>query len=324
MAETINTAQAANQISDEIFSTFKWFKQELLDQNIPCHIEEHKKKTHPCDCVFYYIDPYLGKVVYFNTDLKSYGAGSISNTAVSDAIKSLALATHCANSSEEWRRIYVLPENEFDYIIRGLLFVYNHDNRYTNDFYEQLSVINPLNIKIAKNQQLHVFGPDQIKNCFSVASDLQTLIGRLNIENYGFWHPDMIIHKVRHGNVWEHPATIEMLSSSIIIVKYRTRTNEEGYIVYYMRSGDTEEEFLYLIDFLSHYQILSEALPINLRFISSDVSGSVMTNYNHGRYRYMQDWSMSEARENQLNMIKPEKVNRQIAHYNIGELGWKS
>lgn len=150
MAETINTAEAAVQISDEIFSTFKWFRHELFDQNLKCQIAEHSKKTHPCDCVFYYIDPYLGKLVYFNTDLKSYGAGSIKKNAVFNALKSLALATHCANVSDDWQGLYLLPESQYDFAIRGLLFVYNHDNKYTDDFHEQLSAINPANIKIGR------------------------------------------------------------------------------------------------------------------------------------------------------------------------------
>lgn len=323
MAETINTAEAAAQIADEIFSTFKWSRHELFDQNLECHITEHLKNTHPCDCVFYYIDPYLGKLVYFNTDLKSYGAGSIKKNAVFNALKSLALATHCANISDEWQGLYLLPESQYDFTIRGFLFVYNHDNNYTDDFYEQLSAINFSNIKIAKNQQLHIFGPDQIKDCFAISSDFQMLTGRIGIEKHGFWYPDMILHKVRHGNVWEQPATIELLSSHIIIIKYKTRELIEGYVIYYNRNGDTEDEFLYLIDLLSHYQILSESVPINLRFISGETSKNILTNFKNGKYRYMQDWSMDEAREGQLNLIKAEKVNRQAPHYNIGELGWR-
>lgn len=323
MAETINTAEAAAQISDEIFSTFKWQRLELFDQNLPCQIDEHNKNTHPCDCVFYYVDPYLGKVVYFNTDLKSYGAGSISKNGVLNALKSLALATHCANISDDWQSLYVLPEIQFDYTIRGFLFVYNHDNNYTNDFHEQLSSINTANLKIAKNQQLHVFGPNQIKDCYAISSDFQSLLGRKNIEQYGFWYPDMILHKVRHGSIWDQPATIELLSSPLVILKYKTRENAEGYIIYYMRNGDTEDEFVYLIDLLSHYQILSEELPINLRFASNNTSSNVLTNFKNGKYRYMQDWSMDNAREEQLNRIKPEKINRHVPHYNIGELGWR-
>lgn len=323
MAETINIAEAAAQISEEIFSVFKWERQELFDQNLQCQIAEHSKKTHPCDCVFYYIDPYLGKYVYFNTDLKSYAAGSINKTSVSTALKSLGLATHCANISDEWAAKYVEPNDQFDHMIRGFLFVYNHDNNYTNEFHEQLDGINSASLKIAKDQQIHVFGPEQIKDCFAISSDFETLIGRRKIDKYGFWYPDMIQHKVKHGDIWEQPATIELLSGPLIIIKCQNSKEEESYIIYYKRDGDTIDEFVYLIDLLSHYQILSEALPINLRFISNNTSNDVLTNFKNGIYRYMQDWSLDEAREKQLNLIKPEKVTRHSAHYNIGELGWR-
>lgn len=323
MAETINTAEAAVQISKEVFSVFKWKKGELHDQNLDCVIPEHGKSTHPCDCVFYYIDPYLGKVIYLNTDLKSYGAGSIKKTAVGNALKSLSLATHCANVSDQWKNLYLLPDIEFDYNIRGFLFVYNHDKEYSNNFHEQLSAINPANLKIAKNQQLHVFGPRQIEDCFAISSDLKIQKGDQDIEKYSFWYPDMIIHKVRHGDPWDQPATIELLSSPLIIVKYLTRAKEEGYIIYYRRDGNSVEEFVYLIDLLSHYQILSEELPINLRFISKHADNNIQTNFKNAKYQYMQNWSMDEARERQLNQISPELVTRHTAHYNIGELGWR-
>ncbi|MEH6729849.1 MAG: hypothetical protein V7726_04550 [Pseudoalteromonas distincta] len=323
MAETINIAEAAAQISEEIFSVFKWERQELFDQNLGCQIQEHDKKTHPCDCVFYYIDPYLGKYVYLNTDLKSYAAGTINKNSVLIALKSLALATHCANISDEWEAKYVEPSDHFDHVIRGFLFVYNHDNSYTNDFHEQLDGINSASLKIAKDQQVHVFGPEQIKDCYAIACDFQILKGKNQIIDYGFWYPDMIQHKVKHGDTWEQPATIELLSSPLIIIKYKNLKDEESYVIYYKRNGDTIDEFVYLIDLLSHYQILSEALPVNLRFISSNISKNVKTNFKHGVNRYMQDWSLDEAREKQLNLIKAELVTRQSAHYNIGDLGWR-
>ncbi|MGL1958760.1 MAG: hypothetical protein OCD00_15770 [Colwellia sp.] len=322
MAETINTAEAAVQISNEIFTTFKWSISELHDQNMDCAIKEHDKKTHPCDCVFYYIDPYLGKVIYLNTDLKSYGKDSIQKQSVKIALKSLSLATHCANVSDSWNDNYLLPHDGLDYQVRGFLFVYNHDKNYSKDFHEQLSAINPSTLPIAKKQMLHIFGPKQIEDCYAIASDLNILIGQKKVKNYSFWYPDMMLHKVRHGDVWDQPATIEMLSSPLIIVKYQTET-EEGYVIYYKRDGEKEDEFIYLIDMLSHYQLLSEGLKIDLRFISKDRSTNIKTNFRNAKLKYMQTWSMDEGREKQLNLITPTIVNRMTSHYNIGELGWK-
>jgi hypothetical protein len=324
MAETINTAEAAVQISEEIFSTFKWNIQELYDQNLDCVFEEHDKKTHPCDCVFYYIDPYKGKYIYFNTDLKSYSKESIQNTSVSNAMKSLTISVHCASVSDSWQKKYLLPESVLDYEIRGFLFVYNHDDRYSNDFHEQIAGLKLNNLPIAESNILHVMGPSQIEDCYSIAADLNTAIGKLDIEKYTFWYPDMIMHKVKHGEYWEQPATIELLSSAVIIVKYQKKTGVCGYIIYYKRDGAEVDEFVYLIDMLSHYQILSEGLEISLRFIGQKRDSEIRTNFKNAVYKYMQVWNMDEVRESQLNLIKPLVITRQTAHYNIGELGWRN
>lgn len=323
MAETINTAEAANQISREIFSTFKWQLSELHDQNLPCIITEHNKRTHPCDCVFYYTDPYQGKVIYLNTDLKSYAASSISNTSVNTALRSLSLAVHCASVSEDWNNKYLLPSGNLDYSIRGFLFVYNHDSTYSNEFYVKLGETETSSLPIAKNQQLHVFGPKQIDNCYALSTDLLLLLRQMDIADYTFWYPDMMLHKVRHGDIWDQPATVELLTSPLIIVKYRKSNSEEGYIIYYSRPGQSEDEFIYLIDLLSHYQILSEGLPIDLRFIAPDRDQNIRTNFRNAKLQYMQTWSMDEAREHQLNLITAAQVTRHTAHYNIGELGWR-
>jgi hypothetical protein len=323
VSETINIAEAANQISREIFSTFKWDLSELHEQNLLCEIHEHNKKTHPCDCVFSYTDPYQGKVIYLNTDLKSYAAASISNNSVFNALRSLSLAVHCANVSPSWNDTYLLPTQNQDYTVRGFLFVYNHDANYSNEFYELLAQTEISSLPIAKNQQLHVFGPKQIENCFALSTDLLILLRQKDITDYTFWYPDMMLHKVRHGGLWDQPATVELLTSPLIIVKYKKRNAEEGYIIYYSRSGDTVEEFVYLIDLLSHYQILSEGIPIDLRFIAPDRAPNIRTNFRNASLQYMQTWSLDEVREHQLNLITPSQVNRQSAHYNIGELGWR-
>ncbi|MFQ3250580.1 MAG: hypothetical protein ACI9O6_002419 [Glaciecola sp.] len=323
MAETINTAEAALQISTEIFETFKWKISELYDQNLTCEVLAHEKKTHPSDCVFFYPDPYTGKIVYFNTDLKSYGAKTINNTSVKKALKSLAMATHCASITESWKNNYILPNEQFDHEVRGFLFVYNHDSEYSNDFHEHLAATNPSTLPIVKDTMLHVFGPAQIEECFAISSDLEIQKSRLKISKYSFWYPDMILHKVRHGDIWDQAATVETLVNPIIILKYQDKNEEQGFIIYYRRSGETVDEFVYLIDVLSHYQILSQGLKIDLRFIAKNRSDSIRTNFRNAKYRYMQAWSLDEERERQLNLINQSQVNRLTSHYNIGELGWK-
>jgi hypothetical protein len=322
MSETINTSYAANLISENIFSTFKWELHELHDQNLECEFKEHKKKTHPCDCVFHYVDPYTGKTLYFNTDLKSYAKKSITSSTIKTALDSLAMSIHCAGVSESWQKAYLNQSSDLDHEIRGFLFVYNHDNNYSNDFHEQFSEINLTTFPIAKGNFIHFMGPKQIEDCYSIACDINICIGKMKIEKYTFWYPDMMMHKVKHGEYWEQPATIEQLSSPILITKYEKNDGKKGYLIYYKRAGNEIDEFVYLIDMLSHYQILSEELQITLKFIGQDRDSNIMANFKNAKLKYMQIWNMDEVRENQLNLIVPERVTRHSEHYNIGELGW--
>lgn len=136
--ETSAIQRVAGKISEDIFSVFKWNSAAREDMNWDCCQEAHSKKTHPSDVVFYYIDPYEEEMVYLNTDLKSYAEGTIGKKIVEGALTSLALATECANVSEEWRMKYV-HEESLGYNVRGLLFLYNHDNLYDKDFYENIT-----------------------------------------------------------------------------------------------------------------------------------------------------------------------------------------
>jgi len=128
--ETAGIAELANKISKELFEWFKWERVPVLDQNFRCVKQEKhapRKKTdhtHPVDVVFHYVDPYLGRRVLLNTDLKSYAKGSISASAIRSALRSLAQTIDCACVSEEWSGRYDLTNESLD--VRGMLFVYNN------------------------------------------------------------------------------------------------------------------------------------------------------------------------------------------------------
>lgn len=141
MAENGPIEDVAKKISDELFSRFKWRRNGPADQDFVCEKQEQHKPadkkqlhTHPTDAVFYYKDPYLNKTVYFNTDLKSYGKSSIKKSSVESSLKSLANTVACAKRSQLWQEKYIIDSESYE--IRGLLFVYNHDNLSTTDFYD--------------------------------------------------------------------------------------------------------------------------------------------------------------------------------------------
>jgi len=161
MAETLNIGELAVDISNDVLSWFKWEVIDLYDENFSCKkTEQHfnkdndsassneetklssddsepakaKEHTHPVDVVFKYTDPYSGRDILFNTDLKSYKSTSIRPGDVREMLQSIAKSIDCASISKEWKARY--GYNSTNYEIRGMLFIYNHDGEYHRNFYD--------------------------------------------------------------------------------------------------------------------------------------------------------------------------------------------
>ncbi|RYZ80706.1 MAG: hypothetical protein EOP04_25375, partial [Proteobacteria bacterium] len=161
MAETANIAKMAEKLSDEIFGEFLWTKVGPTNQNWPCEDpSRHKVKTHPSDVVFFYDEPYSVSRTYINCDLKSYAANSISPINVRGAVESLAKQIACAETSDEWRRLYVHENVTSE--VAGLLFVYNHDGGYDKDFQAKLETVKSEKLDLPKGTKLVVMGPADI------------------------------------------------------------------------------------------------------------------------------------------------------------------
>src|SRR4051794_26129677 len=103
MPETTNIMRMAELASDQIFSAFGWERIGPTNQNTECVDQEQhgkKRKVHPTDAVFRYLDPYLGYDVYVDSDLKSYAAGSLQTVDLSAVIRDTGRAAECANKSQ--------------------------------------------------------------------------------------------------------------------------------------------------------------------------------------------------------------------------------
>ncbi|RZQ53274.1 hypothetical protein C1E23_10105 [Pseudoalteromonas phenolica] len=175
MAETGNIETLAKLVSKDIFQWFKWKACPLTDVNWDCVLDEHtNKKTHPSDVVYYYNEPYSGKTTYINTDLKSYKKGSISSTSISKALSSLALSIECANISPSWQEKFIVDETTFG-IVKGLLFLFNHDDEFDKDLEEVINEIDFDKIGIPPSVSLTLFDPLKIKLLVDIAHDLRGL-----------------------------------------------------------------------------------------------------------------------------------------------------
>lgn len=136
-----------------------------------------------------------------------------------------------------------------------MLFVFNHDGKAQGQFAKYFRGIGRTNIPVAPGQLLHVLGPEKITDLFAVATDIRLEIqGKRINELYRFHYPDLILWKRHTADDERGGATIETLMSPYFILRYEEVRKagelvlKKGSVVYYSRSGDTFEEFVYLLD----------------------------------------------------------------------------
>ncbi|WP_271105791.1 hypothetical protein [Pseudomonas tohonis] len=342
--ETEKIAKLAELVSSEIFNFFRWEKVGPNSLNFGCvkketHAPQKTKTehTHPADVVFKYSDPYLNKSIYLHTDLKSYAVGSIKMPDIKKALKSLGKSIDCARVSSEWLGRYHLNKRE-KFEIRGMLFVYNHDDEYDKNFYDHFKDYNGESLHIKDSQQIHIIEPSLINYLSTILVDINALkaAGTFPRQNYTFYYPDLILHKAS-GSYWERAATAELIASPYFIIHHKavktlcestdtsTESYGEGYLIYYRRDGSSEIEFRYLFDALSRFQILNSNKDYNIRIRVANRyhNPSIISNFSAAINSYVSEWGEDEHRLRKLKAIKLEIVNHVIPNYKPEAIGWR-
>ena len=178
--------------------------QELILKELAEKKKEDLEKTHPVDAVFFYVDPYTKDKVFFNCDLKSYKQTSITSTAIRSTLASLSQSIHCARDSDEWNTRYNCL---FSGEVRGLLFLLNHDGKYTSDIREFFKKKNESdeqrivieNLKIQPNQMIHIMDPATICYLDTIKKDTANLTANNKFphprSDWFFFYPDLKISR---------------------------------------------------------------------------------------------------------------------------------
>lgn len=338
--ELSNIGRKAEKISNEIFSFFKWKVVGPTNLNYKCEKKDLHAKSkegehhHPTDVVFRYFDPYANKQIYMHTDLKSYAKGSITSTEIKKALVSLARSIECAHVSSEWRDRYVSIKSERR-AVKGLLFVFNHDDQYDRDFYDHFQDLRFESMHVREGQQLHIAEPSLINHMATLRQDINSLIAADTFprHRYTFLYPEMVLHKPS-GDYWSRPATMELIAAPYMIIHHgavhagsidgeRSQTHNEGYIIYYRRSGESEFEFMYLFDALSRFQLLKgdKDLKIRIRVICRNSSANLRSNYMSAIASYVRDWNEDEHRRAILERIELEIVTMAVHNYKAEQIG---
>jgi hypothetical protein len=331
MAETVNVGEVAPKVAEDIFNHFFWKVHPKHDQNFDCvtttHLTEGKqpkqKASHPADAVFYYQDPYRGRRIYLHTDFKSYGKETIGAIKVRSAIRSLAMSVECARTSAEWRQIYSVDEST-DFDIHGFLFVYNHDHQFGDDFAKVIEATNLSTVDIAANIYVHYLGPADVNRLYSIGNDLIRLQHEKTLPpDYSFFYPDLFLWH-RHGDVWGQPATIEALTAPYFFIKYAAKEKSPGgYLIYYNRPGSSVEEFIYFLDSLSRFQMLTSEDYIRVRVAHAKPHTNYNSNFHAAKERYAKAWGFDPSRTAILDNISIKPVVAVTSTYSAGNLGWK-
>lgn len=367
MAETINISELAHEVSNDIFSWFKWKEINLYDENFSCRkseehfpkkianssesdneveseqaneVESEKKCSHPVDIVFKYNDPYSGKDVLFNTDLKSYAAKSIRPGDVRDMLKSIAKTIDCASISPEWKNRYGIDSIKYE--IRGMLFIYNHDGKYHRDFYKVFKTekvnerrklgINLASIGLKSNQQIHIVEPLMISYMTTIIADIDRLHreGTFPREEYSFYYPELIRNKTISGDKYSRPATIEAITAPYLIIEHdmvetkdrsgQLKTTQAGFVIYYNRPGNDPYEFVYLFDTLSRYQILNGEHNIRLRLAHYEPDSDVISHFEKAKDIYIRSWGYDDNKKNILDKISIKEITLMQTCYKTKEV----
>lgn len=330
MSETANIAKMAELVSNNLFRAFKWERKEAQDHSWDCVTpEEHgNKDSHPSDCVFYYRDPYDNQMKYVNTDLKSYQKTSVNKVQIRKAMHSLSYATNCAQYNENWQNLF---KPEPSHTVKGMLFVYNHCGTYNGNFDDILEDINqsdrdnPKVNHLEGYSQVYVMSPYKITELNSIAKDLKlmTADGLLpQSDKYCFFHPSEILNKNHSSQDYSEPATLEVLFSSWIIVKHDKADNTKagGYVIYYMKEGETVEEFIYLLDALSYYQILNDKGSVAIKLVKRNRNGAL--NLQEAISQYFGNLGYSEKQIDDLkNKLRANTIDKFVPQFSDIEVG---
>nr|DAQ83326.1 MAG TPA: hypothetical protein [Caudoviricetes sp.] len=287
MAETKNIDAVAGIISSRIFRELKWQSNKHTDLNWACCVDAHlkhnqKEKTHPTDVVFFYKDPYSDIYQYIQTDLKSYSKSTIESyqyNEIQKTIKSLAQQVDCSVRNTEWQDLFLNDKKE-KFQVHGMLFIYNHDNEYDNNLLSKLSSILSSDLQFPLNSCLFILDPRSIRFLLSVTEDI---LKRRNYESFngqveemlwekipaweecGFFYPDK--HNKLASKDRKLPATLEMITSGMLFFQYShdfIRDHNGAAItnkllnIYWEEEIDREEQFVFLIEYIFNYQLLSQ------------------------------------------------------------------
>jgi hypothetical protein len=97
----------------------------------------------------------------------------------------------------------------------------------------------------------------------------------------------------------------------------------QGYLIYYNRSGEKVDEFVYFLDTLSRYQMLESGQEIRIRVTDPTASDDLKSIFQTAKKKYAKAWGFDPSREKILDGISIDRITSVTSTYNPGDVGWK-
>lgn len=223
------------------------------------------------------------------------------------------MQVECAEISEEWQKLY--SEQNNDYKIHGMLFIYNHDGAYTKSFTNKFNKIPPNLFTIPKNSQIYVLDPNDIFWLNNVAIHIgQLLLKKIITDEYTFFYPQ---RKDQATLGSSKAATLDLLKSPFMIIE---DTHTKNSIVFYRPEGEEVDEFVYLIDYLRHHQILESGTKIKIFQLIQDKFSA--TNFETAKKKCEELLNIKNPELIELlNDIELKKINKFVTEFSELEIG---
>jgi hypothetical protein len=136
-----------------------------------------------------------------------------------------------------------------------------------------------------------------------------------------FLYPDLSRTKVVQED-WNCPATLECIKAPWQIVKYRNEDSSLHLLIYYRGTGETVQEFVYLIDSLVHFQWVATHATIRLR--APYVSENAAAKFSIAIQEYLAPLGPDATIAIKLSKLKLETINQVIPNFSRIEIGMEA
>ena len=205
-----------------------------------------------------------------------------------------------------------------------MLFVYNHCTKYNGDFSKIVESIDTETNHLDSEGNIFICDPKKVTELNSIANDIEIMIGEKKLpddEHFCFFHPNEMMTRNHFDQGYDEPATIEMLSSPWIIIKHaECKKSEAGYVIYYTREGREVDEFIYLLDALSYYQILSNKGAVRIKLTKKNEFGT--HNLKVAIQRYFSDLGYDDEKiEEMVKAMCGGTISKVFPQFSAIEIG---